>query len=220
MVGGASPRSPQVLRSARATSTRRGRRVLVVAHRLDPLPQVRRDQARAHQGLREVSRAALAQQVPPACRRSLLAVVAVPRRRLRRCSSGASSCRRCCCGTARSPSTRCRTCSARAATRRPTTRRTTGCSRSSPCGEGWHNNHHHYQCDGEPGLLLVGDRRQLLRAQGAVVARPGVGSAHAAQAHPRRRQAPVPAARRRPSRCRRASPLARSTRAAPSSAFL
>ena len=43
---------------------------------------------------------------------------------------------------------------------------------------------------GPPGLLLVGDRRQLLRAGGAVVVRAGVGSAPAAAAgcsHRRRR---------------------------------
>ena len=47
-------------------------------------------------------------------------------------------------------------------------------------GEGWHNNHHHYQLERPPGLLLVGDRRQLLRAQAVAGARPGVGRPHAA----------------------------------------
>ena len=49
---------------------------------------------------------ALAEQLPPACRRSLLGGGALPHRRLRRCWCGASSSAPCCCGTAPSPSTR------------------------------------------------------------------------------------------------------------------
>ena len=34
-------------------------------------------------------------------------------------------------------------------------------------GEGWHNNHHHYPVVGPAGVLLVGDRSHLLRAEDA-----------------------------------------------------
>ena len=67
-------------------------------------------------------------------------------------SSGATSCRPSCSGTARSRSTRCRTCSASAATRPATTRATTGCWPSLTIGEGWHNNHHHYQSSARQGF--------------------------------------------------------------------
>ena len=101
----------------------------------------------ADEGIRDFARfpeLRLAQQVAPP--------PAVPARRWRssssaasRCWCGASSSAPCCCGTAPSPSTRSATCSASAATRRPTPAGTTCCSRSITCGEGWHNNHHYHQ---------------------------------------------------------------------------
>ena len=157
------------------------------------------------------------EQVAPACRRSLLAVGAVPHRRLGRCSCGASSCRRCCCGTAPSPSTRCRTCSARAATRPTDDSRNNWLLALITCGEGWHNNHHYYQSTGEPGLLLVGDRHHVLRAQGDVVASAWCGicarrrGTSATPTRTRRRCSARP-----PRRCRPASPRSASTRDAPS----
>ena len=49
-------------------------------------------------------------------------------------------------------------------------------------GEGWHNNHHHYQVQRAQRLLLVGVRRHVLRPEGAVVRRPRVGPPRRARA--------------------------------------
>ena len=43
--------------------------------------------------------------------------------------------------------------SAAAATSPPTRAGTTGASRSSPCGEGWHNNHHYYADSARQGFF-------------------------------------------------------------------
>ena len=40
-------------------------------------------------------------------------------------------------------------------------------------GEGWHNNHHHYQSRRAPGFLLVGDRRDVLHPARPTGAGPG-----------------------------------------------
>ena len=42
-------------------------------------------------------------------------------------------------------------------------------------GEGWHNNHHRYRWLGAAGVLLVGDRHHLLRAQAALLYRLDLG---------------------------------------------
>ena len=153
VVGGASSRPSQVLRPAARTSTRRAQKGLWWSHVGWILcAQVRRDQVRAHQGLRAVSRAALAQQVAPGaagaagrwCWRSSVA---------RRCWSGASSSRRCSCGTAPSPSTRCRTCSARCATRPSDDSKNNWLLALITIGEGWHNNHHYYQSTANQGFF-------------------------------------------------------------------
>ena len=104
-------------------------RLLVVARRLDPRPELRGDRpASASRDLAEVPRAALAERpLPGAAGRARRA--AVPRRRLRPGSCGASSSARRCSGTGRSRSTRSRTSSAAAATRPPTTAATTSGSR-------------------------------------------------------------------------------------------
>ena len=70
VVGGASSRSSQVLGPAGGHPLAAAEGLLVVARRLDLVAQVRPDQVRAHQGLRQVPRAALAQQAGTWCRRS------------------------------------------------------------------------------------------------------------------------------------------------------
>ncbi len=62
-------------------------------------------------------------------------------------------------------------------------------------GEGWHNNHHHYQL-GAPGLLLVGDRHHLLRPEDALLARRDLGPQARAGVGARLFGAPHPARRR------------------------
>ena len=163
LVGGASPRSSQVLRPAERHPLAAPERPLVVARRLDLVAQVRRDEVRAHPGLRAVSRAALAQQVPP---RAAGAAGGGDGRSsaARRCSCGASSCRRCCCGTAPSPSTRCRTCSARCATRPNDDSKNNCPARAHHRRRGLAQQPPLLPVDGEPGLLLVGDRHVVLRA--------------------------------------------------------
>ena len=141
------------IRTSRATSTRRARSGLWWSHVGWILsPQVRRDQARAHQGLRAVSRAALAQQVSPGAADAARRVMFTDRR-LRRCWCGASSSRRCCCGTARSPSTRCRTCSARRAIQIDDDSKNNWLLALITGGEGWHNNHHYYQSTANQGFF-------------------------------------------------------------------
>ena len=67
-------------------------------------------------------------------------------------SSGASSSRPCCSGTARSRSTRWRTCSAGGATRPTDDSRNNWLLALLTTGEGWHNNHHHYQSSANQGF--------------------------------------------------------------------
>ena len=82
VVGGASPRSPQVLRPAARTSTRRVQRGFWWSHVGWILsPQVRRDQVRAHQGLRASIPSCAGSTSITWCRRSLLAVALFAHRR-------------------------------------------------------------------------------------------------------------------------------------------
>ena len=108
-------------------------RLLVLARRLDPRASER---ARPTYSRSTTSRSTPScvflnqlgiQLLPPICWPSLCAA-----RRLARRWSGVLRVAPCCSGTARSPSTRWRTCSATAATTPATTAATTGCSRSSP----------------------------------------------------------------------------------------
>ena len=67
-------------------------------------------------------------------------------------------------------------------------------------GEGWHNNHHYYQSVHAPGLLLVGDRPDLLHAARPAGRRRRVGHQGTARARRRRarRSAPPRRASSRP----------------------
>ena len=143
LVGRASPRPPQVLGHPAdphsAATTASGTRTSAGSSRArprTPTEQASRDLARYPElrWLNNVPRRPGRRRSPSASSSS----AAGPR------SSGASSSRRRCSGTARSRSTRSRTCSGR---RRYTT---TDDSKNNlvlalvTMGEGWHNNHHYY----------------------------------------------------------------------------
>ena len=121
------------------------RRLLVEPRRLDPLDEDRGDRHTSKiKDLAQLPGAPLARTSGTSCRRSRSASASGSSAAGGR-SSGASSSRRRCSGTARSRSTRSRTCSASAATRRRTTAGTTSILALVTMGEGWHNNHHYYQ---------------------------------------------------------------------------
>ena len=129
------------------------RRLLVVARRLDPLERARRRPRRAIRDFEQVPRAALARQLPLGAgdlRWPVLCwliggwsglvwgfvvstVAAVPRHVHDQLARA--------------------TCSAAAATPRPTTAATTSAWRILTLGEGWHNNHHHYQSCARQGFF-------------------------------------------------------------------
>ena len=131
VVGRAPPPPPPPLRHARRTSTRRADGLLVVARRLDPVaPSTTATRPRTRSRTSPLPRAALARPLPLGAAGSCWRWRAVPDRRLeRRWSWGFVVSHRAAAGTARSRSTRCRTCSAAAATRPTTTAATTWCSR-------------------------------------------------------------------------------------------
>ena len=165
VVGRAPPQAPQALRHARATSTRRAARLLVLARRLDPAPRLERDRPDAWSATSRSTRSCAvlnrtcchAAAGRAGARRSCSSAACRARVGLLRLD-GAAVARHVHDQLAR------RTCSAAAATRPTTTRATTWLLALITMGEGWHNNHHHYQSSAQPGLPLVGDRRDVLRA--------------------------------------------------------
>ena len=152
LVGRSPPRSPPLLGRSRGHPLAARARLLVEPRRLDPRAPLRRDEARPREGPRALPGAPLARPVAPRRRRSRSRASCSSRAGCPRCC-GASSCPPCSCGTARSRSTRSRTCSAAGATRRATARATASRSRSSRFGEGWHNNHHFYPSSANQGFF-------------------------------------------------------------------
>ena len=115
----------------------------------------------------KLPRAALARTATTGCRASLLAVVLLPDRRLERRWCGASSSAPCCSTTAPSRSTRSATCSAAAATRPTDDSRNNWLVALHHAGRGLAQQPPPLPELGQPGLLLVGDRHQLLHPQDA-----------------------------------------------------
>ena len=113
-----------------------------------------------------------------------------------RLACGDTSSRRCCCGTARSRSTRWRTCSGKRRYATSDDSRNNWLAGAAHHGRGLAQQPPPLPELGQPGLSLVGDRRDLLRPAAARGARPHLGPAPAA-ARGGRRLARVARLRRR-----------------------
>ena len=130
----------------------RAARLLVLARRLDLRPTPRTTDCDQIRDFAQLPRAALPRTATTCCRRSLLGVVVWLCDGLARAlhrllpQHGAAA------GTARSRSTRSRTCWASGATRPTDDSRNNWLLALLTLGEGWHNNHHHYQASARQGF--------------------------------------------------------------------
>ena len=152
LVGEPPPLAPQVFRRPEGCPLGAPARLLVVAHRLDHAPRIGRDRRRRVRDLASIPSCAGSTARGMRRRPSLLALAFFLCSAAGMRSSGATSSRRCCSGTARSRSTRWRTCSASGATRPTDDSRNNWLLALLTTGEGWHNNHHHYQSSANQGF--------------------------------------------------------------------
>jgi hypothetical protein len=195
LVGRPPPRPPPLLRRSRGHPFTRHQRVLVESRRVDPVEAARRHEARPREGPRPVPRAPVARPLPRRAGGGLRAGAVGARRRARGalgllCFDGAP--------LARHVPRELAHPRLRAPPLRHGRRLAEQLShRARHDGRGVAQQPPSLSVDGEPGLVLVGDRRDLLRAPGARGRRPRCATGLAAgpprwARRPRRRRWPPP----------------------------